>query len=276
MALTQHNAGRRWNMPTRHSTSHGPGPYKSAVDARKAMRILLIQRDAILAGSIVSSLEQRHFIVEWTDNGISAEKLLSLHDFDALVTDVDVPGKDGHALMLQIKMAGSELPVLILTAENSESEKLACFREGADDFISIPVNLPELEARLLAIIRRSRNARKPSLRCGPLEFDPHVRIFQLGGEPLHLSPREHALLFALIQKTGQVVTKQGLFDQVFGKDDDTSIKTIEVVVWRLRKRLAATAVHIVNMRGFGYRLVHEADSSFAASSAGPALTSPES
>lgn len=223
------------------------------------MRILLVQHDPVLARSIVCALEQRSFVVEWTNDGLIAEKIVALEEFDALVIDVALPGKNGHELLLHIKTSGNNVPVLVLTADRSDADKLECFREGADDFMRAPVDLAELEARLLAVIRRSQKADSLSFQCGALTYDTRTRIFTLADAPLYLSPREHALLLALIQKSQQTISKQALFDRVFGKNDDVSIKTIEVIVWRLRKRLAASSVRIVNVRGFGYRLIAQDD-----------------
>ena len=125
---------------------------------------------------------------------------------------------------------------------------------GADDFLTKPFALSELEARLMALIRRSRGRAFPRLRCGPLEFDTGRKAFLLSGEPLSLTPREHAALSALLHKTGQPISKVHLFDKVFNLDSDSSPDAVEVVVHRLRKKLAGTGVQIVTVRGLGYLL----------------------
>jgi two-component system response regulator TctD len=144
--------------------------------------------------------------------------------------------------------------VLILTAQGALDERVRGLNAGADDFLTKPFALSELEARLMALIRRSRGRAFPRLRCGPLEFDTGRKAFLLAGEPLSLTPREHAALSALLHKAGQPINKVHLFDKVFNLDSDSSPDAVEVVVHRLRKKLAGSGVQIVTVRGLGYLL----------------------
>jgi len=118
----------------------------------------------------------------------------------------------------------------------------------------MPVNIAELEARLHAVVRRSQKRDYLAYRCGPLVFDTQAGAFRLADTPLSVSPREHALVLALIRRAQQTIPKKALFDRVFGQNNDANLEAIEVIVWRLRKRTAGASVRIVNVRGFGYRL----------------------
>jgi two-component system response regulator TctD len=125
---------------------------------------------------------------------------------------------------------------------------------GADDFLTKPFALEELEARLAALVRRSRGRQSSRMQCGTLEYDSESRAFSLAGAILHLTPREHAALTALVVRARMPVDKSHLFSQVFDHDSDASLDAIEVVLHRLRKKLAGSDIRIVTVRGLGYML----------------------
>ncbi|RZS84911.1 response regulator [Pigmentiphaga kullae] len=219
------------------------------------MRILLVEDEPELARWLSGTLA-RHagFVVEWADDGVVAEKRLQVEDFDAVVLDLGLPGLDGRTLLARLRARDDRTPVLILTARDSLTERVTTLHEGADDFLPKPFNVTELEARLAALIRRSRGREHPRLACGPLVFDLAAQKFLLDNQPLALSPREHSVLRALIQRSGEPMTKQQILDRVFDDDRDVGLDAIEVIVHRLRKRLGDTGVHIVTLRGLGYSL----------------------
>ncbi|OVZ55114.1 DNA-binding response regulator [Pigmentiphaga sp. NML080357] len=219
------------------------------------MRILLVEDEPELARWLSGTLA-RHagFVVEWANDGVIAEKRLQMEDFDAIVLDLGLPGLDGHGLLAKLRARDDRTPVLILTARDSLTERVSTLHEGADDFLPKPFNVAELEARLVALIRRSRGREHPRLACGPLTFDAAAQKFLLGSQVLALSPREHAVLRALIQRSGEPVTKQQILDRVFSDDQDVGPDAIEVLIHRLRKRLGDTGVQIVTLRGLGYCL----------------------
>lgn len=141
-----------------------------------------------------------------------------------------------------------------LTARDTLGERVRSLNEGADDFLAKPFELAELEARLTALVRRARGSEHPRLACGPLQFDTVTRQFTLSAEPLQLSPREHALLKALVQRSGEPLTRQQAMDRVFGDDEDVQPSVIDVLLHRLRKRLEGSGVRIHTYRGLGYVL----------------------
>ncbi len=223
------------------------------------MRILLVEDEEELAAWLSRALAQSSFVVERAADGLAAEAFLASGEFDAVVLDLRLPRKDGFAVLADMRARDDRTPVLILTAQGALDERVRGLNAGADDFLTKPFALTELEARLMALIRRSRGRAFPRLRCGPLEFDTGRKAFLLAGEALSLTPREHAALSALLHKTGQPINKVHLFDKVFNLDSDSSPDAVEVVVHRLRKKLAGSGVQIVTVRGLGYLLEAETD-----------------
>lgn len=223
------------------------------------MRILLVEDEHQLATWLSKALQQSGFRVDWVDHGGLAERALAAaHDYDALVLDLGLPGRSGRQLLQGLRARDLRLPVLILTARDSLAERVNSLNEGADDFLAKPFALAELEARLTALVRRARGSEHPRLACGPLSYDTVTRQFLLEREPLALSPREQALLRALLQRSGEPLSKQQIIDRVFSDDDDVLPSAIDVLVHRLRKRLEQRGVHIATYRGLGYALEEDA------------------
>lgn len=220
------------------------------------MRILLAEDERELANWLVRALEQSGFQVDWVDDGRLVRRSLKALRYDALVLDLGLPGLGGHDVLADLREADHRLPVLILTARDSLMERVTSLNEGADDFLAKPFELAELEARLTALIRRARGSDHPRFACGPLAYDAATKKFSLSHEPLLLTPREHAVLRALIQHSGQPLSKTEILERVFSDEQDVNPESIEVLVHRLRKRLHPGPVHITTLRGLGYVLEH--------------------
>lgn len=218
------------------------------------MRILLAEDERELANWLVLALQQSGFQVDWVDDGRMVRRSLRATRYDALILDLGLPGLDGHDVLADLREADHRLPVLILTARDSLIERVSSLHQGADDFLAKPFQLAELEARLLALIRRSRGSDHPRFACGPLVYDSASKKFTLDHQPLALTPREHAALRALVQRSGEPLSKQEILDRVFSDEQDVSPEAVEVLVHRLRKRLAGSPVHITTLRGLGYVL----------------------
>ncbi len=218
------------------------------------MRILLAEDERELATWLVRALGQSNFQVDWIDDGRMVRRTLKATRYDALILDLGLPGIGGHDVLTELREADERLPVLILTARDSLIEKVSSLHEGADDFLAKPFELAELEARLIALVRRARGSHHPRFACGPLSFDPATMQFTLSNKPLALTPREHAVLRAFVQHSGEALSKQEIVERVFSDEKDVSPDAIEVLVHRLRKRLAASPVHITTLRGLGYLL----------------------
>ena len=218
------------------------------------MRILLAEDESELANWLVRALQQGGFQVDWVNDGRMVRVSLKATRYDALVLDLGLPGLDGHDVLANLREADHRLPVLVLTARDSLMERVSTLREGADDFLAKPFELVELEARLLALIRRARGSEHPRMACGPLQFDTVTRRFTLGDEVLSLSPREQAALRVLVQRSGEPVSRQQLMDRVFSDEQDVQSSAVDVLLHRLRRRLDGSGVRIHTYRGLGYVL----------------------
>jgi len=218
------------------------------------MRILLAEDETDLATWLVKALGQNDFQVDWVNDGRLVRRSLKATRYDALILDLGLPGLDGHDVLADLREADHRLPVLILTARDTLNERVDCLHAGADDFLAKPFDVAELEARLTALIRRSRGQEHPRFACGPLSYDSASKQFRLQHEPLNLTPREHAVLRALIQHPGEPLSKRDLLERVFSDEQDVHPEAIEVLIHRIRKRLEGTPVRVTTLRGLGYLL----------------------
>ncbi|HJV85988.1 MAG TPA: response regulator [Noviherbaspirillum sp.] len=218
------------------------------------MRLLLAEDEKELANWLCRALKQNGYIVDWVDDGRLVESSVRQVRYDALILDLGLPGMDGHAVLSHLREADERLPVLILTAQDSLLERVSTLKMGADDFMAKPFSVDELEARLTALIRRARGSEHPRMSCGPLSYDALKRQFTLYDAPLALSKREHALLHALLQCSGEPLSKRDIYDKVFEDDVDAAPEAVEVLIYRVRKKLEGSPLQIVTLRGLGYLL----------------------
>jgi two-component system response regulator TctD len=218
------------------------------------VRILLAEDEPALAAWLVQALGQSGFQVDWVNDGRLVARSVQATRYDALVLDLGLPGRDGRDVLEGLRDADLRLPVLVLTARDSLMERVGTLQAGADDFLAKPFALPELEARLLALIRRARGSEHPRFACGPLTYDPVGQKLMLRHQPLKLTPREHAALCVLVQHSGEPMSKRELLERVFADEVDVAPEAMEVLVHRLRKRLAGSGVRIQTLRGLGYVL----------------------
>jgi two-component system, OmpR family, response regulator TctD len=218
------------------------------------MRILLVEDEKPLADWLVKALGQNDFVVDWVDDGRLVLNQLAATRYDAMILDLGLPGLGGHEVLARLRDADSRVPVLVLTARDSLMERVSTLHEGADDFLAKPFELQELEARLIALIRRSRGREQPRFACGPLVYDAASKLFTLDREPLALSPREHAVLRTLIQHSGEPMSKQEILERLFSDEQDVRPEAVEVLVHRLRRRIESGKVRITTLRGLGYVL----------------------
>jgi two-component system response regulator TctD len=218
------------------------------------MRVLLIEDELEMAAWLERALAQSGFLPDHAADAATAEAMLDETDYAAVVMDLHLPDKHGLVLLRGMRNRGDVTPVLILTAQGALQDRVRGLNLGADDFLTKPFALEELEARLAALVRRSRGRQSPQMQCGSLIYDHESRAFTLDGAVLHLTPREHAALTGLVGRTGMPMEKNQLFSRVFEQDSETSPDAIEVVLHRLRKKLAGSDVHIVTVRGLGYML----------------------
>jgi two-component system response regulator TctD len=204
-------------------------------------------------------LLSRGFQVVCCSTGLEGLALARRRSFDALILDLSLPGVDGLEVLQRLRDGDASVPVLIVTARGSVSDKVHGLEVGADDYLSKPFDVEELVARIKALIRRRHG--DDDLRCGSLWLDAASGLFYSGMRPLDLSPRESSLLRALLERQGKAVSKDALRESVFGPDAVESSEAVEVLVHRLRKRLTSATVELVTLRGLGYLLIDQASMS---------------
>ena len=222
------------------------------------MNLLLAEDDAILSDALTAQLQAAGFSVEHAPNGAVAEFLLLKQSFDLAVLDLGLPLVDGLTVLKRVRAAKPHLPVLVLTALDSLDSRVAGLNAGADDYLTKPFDFPELEARLRALLRRSRPV-GATAEFGLLQFDRDTRRALVNGEPLDLSPREWMLLDLLLTQRDRVVTKEQI-NQTWATERSeatTGNNAIEVYIHRLRRKLEGSGLVIRTVRGLGYLLEAE-------------------
>lgn len=219
------------------------------------MKVLLVEDDLDLSMALTRILMRRGMLIEHCTDGARALERLTQSRFDVVMLDLGLPVVDGLQLLLRIRARGYQVPVLVVTARGGVGDKVAGLNAGADDYLAKPFDLDELEARLRALCRRAGTTVSQP-HCGPLHWDRATGVCYLDHAPLELTPRESALLGALMERPGHAVTKERLTAMVFPADHAPQTDAVEVVVHRLRKKLQDTGVQITTLRGLGY-LVQE-------------------
>jgi two-component system, OmpR family, response regulator len=216
------------------------------------MRILLVEDDAALADELARALRGEHFAVDVATNGEDGAHLGETELYDAAVLDLGLPRRDGLSVLQGWRAAGRPLPVLILTARDGWSEKVAGFKAGADDYLTKPFRSQEVVMRLRALVRRAAGHAAPRVTCGSLSFDAQGGNFELDGKPLRLTAFEWRLLSTLILRRDSVVPRTELVERLYEYDSDVDSNTLEVIVWRLRQKIGAEMIQTI--RGRGYKL----------------------
>jgi DNA-binding response OmpR family regulator len=216
------------------------------------MRVLLVEDDETLAAGIARALRAENFAVDIAGNGEDGGHLGSTELYDAAVLDLGLPLRDGLSVLRDWRAAGRDLPVLILTARDGWSEKVAGFKAGADDYLVKPFRVEEVIMRLRALVRRAAGHAGALVACGPLVFDAQLGTFELDGLPIKLTAFEWRVLSALMLRREVVVERADLIERVYEGDADVDSNSIEVIIGRLRRKIGATLIETV--RGRGYRL----------------------
>jgi two-component system response regulator TctD len=222
------------------------------------MRLLLVEDDVAMQATMQRSLERRGIQVSTCGDGARALERWRAAVPDAVVLDLSLPGMDGLEVLARARAEGLDAPVLILTARGTVGDRILGLNTGADDYLAKPFDLDELEARLRALVRRrggsgGNGPAEAASWCGLRVDAASGAVYHLD-KPLELAPREAALLRALLGKPGHAVAKERLFDVVFAGDAAVQPEAIEVVAYRLRKKLGPTGVQLVTLRGLGYLL----------------------
>ena len=222
------------------------------------LKLLLIEDDASMQTALQRTLSRRGIEVSACTDGRLALAQWTAVQPDVVVLDLSLPGLDGLQVLAQARRQGLATPVLILTARGTVGDRIIGLNTGADDYLPKPFDLDELEARLRALSRRrpvsSTESAFPAQLVGTLRYEKESGAIYHQGLVLELTPRELALLQALIVKPGHAVSKEKLFELVFPGAAEVQYEAVEVVVYRLRKKLTGTGVKLVTLRGLGYLL----------------------
>lgn len=216
------------------------------------MRILLVEDDPMIGESVSEWLQGDGYAVDWLQDGDSA--LLALHTtpFALVILDLGLPGRDGLEVLKEIRSKESHIPVLITTARDTVDDRIAGLDSGADDYLIKPFDLEELSARIRALLRRSAGRADPLITRGRLMINPSTREVTFDGKPVILSAKEYALLEALAERKGLVLSRAQLESKLYNWDSTVGSNAIEVHIHHLRKKLSEDAIKTV--RGMGYIL----------------------
>ena len=218
----------------------------------RPLRVLLIEDDELLGDGVRAGIAQAGFAVDWVQDGREAEAALGLAAYDVVVLDLGLPGIGGLDLLKRRRAVGDSTPVLILTARDTVTDRIAGLDRGADDYLVKPFDLGELLARLRALVRRGSGRGEPELHDGDLALDPAAHSVTLGGRAVQVSAREFSVLHELMAHPGEVLSRERLEEHLYGWGDEIASNAVEVHVHNLRRKLGADRIRTV--RGVGYSM----------------------
>lgn len=216
------------------------------------MRVLVVEDDPMIGRAVADGLRADGYAVDWVRDGAAAELALLHGPYDLAVLDLGLPRKDGFDVLKALRHARIDVPVLIITARDAVADRIAGLDHGADDYLVKPFDLDELLARARAVIRRRSGRGSPQTVFGALTFDPVKREVSFRGARVELSPREFAVLEALLREPGAVVSRAKLEDSVYGWGEEIGSNSVEVHLHHLRRKLDPALIR--NVRGVGYRV----------------------
>jgi two-component system response regulator QseB len=213
------------------------------------MRVLLVEDDAMIAQGLQTALRQSGFAVDWMRDGSTAAGALQTGVFDVVLLDLGLPHRDGIEVLRELRKRGDATPVIILTARDEIQHRIAGLDAGADDYIVKPFDLDEVTARMRSVLRRAAGRGDSSIQHGELRLDPVSRTVERNGAPVSVSAHEFAVLEALLQRPGAVLSRAQLEDRLYGWDQIGS-NAVEVYIHGLRRKLGSEAIR--TLRGVGY------------------------
>jgi two-component system, OmpR family, response regulator len=216
------------------------------------VRLLLAEDDSMIGEAVRAGLRRQGFAVDWVRDGVAAEQALLTEDYDACLLDLGLPRKAGLDVLRGLRERGSMLPVLVLTARDAITDRVDGLDAGADDYVVKPFDLAELAARIRAVTRRKGGRAQAVIEHGEVTLDPANREVRRNGELVALSPREFALLQALLEHPGRILSRAQLEDRLYGWGEEVESNVVEVHLHTLRRKLGADFIR--NVRGVGYRI----------------------
>jgi two-component system response regulator QseB len=216
------------------------------------MRLLLVEDDRMIGEAVRKGLAREGFAVDWVQDGAQAELAIANGVYELVLLDLGLPRKDGLALLADLRRRGAVIPVLVVTARDAVPERIEGLNAGADDYLVKPFHMEELVARVRALLRRNQGRASSEIECGALRLNPVTHEASLRGAPIELSAKEFALLHALLETPGAVLSREQLEEKLYGWDDEVGSNAVEVHIHNLRRKLGSRAIR--NIRGVGYRV----------------------
>jgi len=214
------------------------------------MRVLIVEDDEMIAQGLQTALRRGGFAVDWVRDGKNAAAALQTSEFDVVLLDLGLPDRDGVDVLRELRRRGDATPVIILTARDEIQHRVAGLDAGADDYIVKPFDLDEMLARMRSVLRRVAGRGDPGIQHGDLRLDPVTRTVERAGTPVGLSGHEYAVLEALLQRPGAVLSRAQLEDRLYGWGDPIGSNAVEVYVHGLRRKLGSDVIQ--TLRGVGY------------------------
>ena len=214
------------------------------------MRVLLVEDDGMIAQGLQTALRQAGFAVDWMRDGLSAAAALKTAAFDVMLLDLGLPHRDGIDVLRELRKRGDKTPVIILTARDEIQHRIAGLDAGADDYVVKPFDLDEVMARMRSVLRRATGRGDSTIQHGDLRLDLAARTIERNGTPVSLSAHEYAVLEALLQRPGAVLSRSQLEDRLYGWDEQIGSNAVEVYIHGLRRKLGSDVIR--TLRGVGY------------------------
>lgn len=223
------------------------------------MRVLIVEDDKVLREGLSHYLHDAGYQADAAATGTEADTILVHEDYDLVILDIGLPGLDGLEVLRRMRSRSRYVPALVLTARDSLDDRVHGLDMGADDYLLKPFALLELEARIRAVVRRGQATSDAKIVYGALVLDSQARRAWLAGQPLKLTAREWNILEFLVLRAGKMVNKNQIVSAISSCDEDVSYNSIEVYISRLRSKLELAGIRIRSVRGFGYYLDKQAD-----------------
>jgi two-component system OmpR family response regulator len=214
------------------------------------MRVLLVEDDPMIASAVQTALRDGAYAVDHVADGENALTAASTHNYDFILLDLGLPGRDGLDVLSALRRGGGASPVLIITARDALDDRVAGLDMGADDYIAKPFETAELLARMRAVMRRQAGSSTSILTNGHLSLDLVLRVVTLDGEEIRLTAREFALLQALMLRPGAILSRNELEERVYGWNEQVESNAIEYLIHSLRRKLGGATIR--NVRGLGW------------------------
>ena len=221
------------------------------------MRLLLVEDDPMIGEAVRDGLKLEGYTVDWVRDGKAAETALATEEFAMALLDLGLPRKDGLEVLKSLRARKESIPVLVITARDTVKDRIAGLDSGADDYLVKPFDLDELSARVRALLRRSAGRPEPIVEHGVLTINPATREVTVNGMPVSLSAKEYAVVAALTERPGIVLSRSQLEDRLYGWGEEVGSNAVEVHIHNLRRKLGEDVIR--NVRGVGYTIPTRTD-----------------